>query len=119
MMEIDRYSHFVGEYSSRDQYLLKFVVSNVLQEVAHNEGIFVWNEWVEPQQMAVMFYLNDSQEQDENTVYDFMKKLQDWILANLEFTVSVGIGPETQTLGDIPQSYADAKNICLTSPSLD
>jgi two-component system response regulator YesN len=109
MMEIDRYSHFISDYSSSDQYLLKFVVSNVLQEVAQNEGIFAWNEWVEPQQMAVLFYLNDRQEQDENTVYDFMKKLQDWILANLEFTVSVGIGPETHTLGHIPQSYAEAK----------
>lgn len=109
MMEIDRYSHFVGDYSSRDQYLLKFVVSNVLQEVTQNEGIFVWNEWVEPQQMAVVFYLNDSQEPDGQIVYDFMKKLQGWILANLEFTVSVGIGSETRTLGNIPQCYAEAK----------
>lgn len=109
LMEIDRYSQFIGDYSSRDQYLLKFVVSNVLQEVAQNEGIFVWNEWVEPQQMAVVFYLNDSREPDGHTVYDFMKKLQDWIRENLEFTVSVGIGSETQTLGNIPQCYAEAK----------
>lgn len=109
MMEIDRYSHFISDYSSRDQYLLKFVVSNVLQEVAQNEGIFVWNEWVEPQQMAVVFYLNESQEPDGHTVYDFMKKLQNWILENLEFTVSVGIGSETRTLGNIPQCYAEAK----------
>ncbi|MEK3914566.1 helix-turn-helix domain-containing protein [Paenibacillus sp. FSL H7-0331] len=109
IVEIDRFSQFTKTYNTRDQYLLKFVLSNVLQEIAHNDQLFVWNEWFEPQQMAVVLYLNSDQEQNQGAVCEVMKKVQAWTLSNLGFTVSVGIGSEIQYPGEITESYSVAK----------
>ncbi|SFK97607.1 AraC-type DNA-binding protein [Paenibacillus sp. 1_12] len=109
IVEIDRFSHFTNTYNNSDQYLLKFVLSNVLQEIAHNDQLFVWNEWFDPQQMAVIFYLNMDQELNQAAVCEVMKKVQAWTVSNLGFTVSVGIGSEIQHPGDITESYTVAK----------
>ncbi|MCR8631633.1 AraC family transcriptional regulator [Paenibacillus radicis (ex Xue et al. 2023)] len=116
VMEIDRFTHFTGIYNSRDQYLLKFVLSNVLQEMAQNDNMVVWNEWFEPQQMAVVFYLNTNPFTNQAVVTGAMKKLQDWILNNLDFTVSVGIGSEVYSPMDVAQSYSEAKEYVSYKP---
>ncbi|MDF2963348.1 MAG: AraC family transcriptional regulator [Paenibacillus sp.] len=116
VMEIDRFAHFSQTYSSRDQYLLKFVLSNVLQEIAQNDNMYVWNEWFEPQQMAVVFYLKEDRDTSHTMVTGAMKKLQDWILCNLDFTVSVGMGSEAQYPTDVVQSYAEAKEYVSYKP---
>jgi two-component system response regulator YesN len=111
VMEIDRVTHFVRHYSTRDQYLLKFVVSNVLQEIAQTNRIILWNEWLEPHQMAVVFFIHDQENQDylHNKVHEAMDQLQAWVRANLEFTVSVGVGTGTTTHEGIARSYEEAK----------
>lgn len=116
VMEIDRFSHFIQTYSPRDQYLLKFVLSNVLQEMAQNDDMVVWTEWLEPQQMAVVFYLNTTSEVNYSLVSGAMKKLQDWISNNLDFTVSVGIGSEVRYPADVVQSYSEAKEYVSYKP---
>lgn len=116
VMELDRYPQFTHAYSLRDQYLLKFVVSQVLQEIAQGEGLFVWNEWVEPHRIAAVFYLNGREEPGGQAVYDVMNKLKEWIHANLEFTVSAGIGPEVRTPVSMPLCYAEAREYLSYKP---
>jgi two-component system response regulator YesN len=116
ILEIDRFSHFTKSYNARDQYLLKFVLSNVLQEIAHNDQIFAWNEWFDPQQMAVILYLNKDQDMNQAAVCEVMKKVQAWTVTNLGFTVSVGIGSEIQYPGEVPQSYSEAKEYVSYKP---
>ncbi|TDF98937.1 helix-turn-helix domain-containing protein [Paenibacillus piri] len=114
VIEIDRFANFTGTYNSRDQYLLKFVLGNVLQETAQNDNLFAWSEWFEPQQMAVVFYLNAGH--DANHITGVLKKLQDWVKSNLDFTVSAGIGPEAHYPGDVVQSYSEAKEYVSYKP---
>ncbi|AEI40807.1 helix-turn-helix domain-containing protein [Paenibacillus mucilaginosus] len=107
VVEIDRYSHFTAAYNASDRYLLTFVLSNVLQEIAQGEGLYVWNEWLEPQQMTIIFYQENGAGQER--VRDAMSKLQAWTADNLGFTVSAGIGSEAPDPEEAPQSYAEAK----------
>jgi two-component system response regulator YesN len=116
VLEIDRFAQFVRTYNSRDQYLLKFVLSNVLQETAQDDQITVWNEWLEPQQMAIIFYLDEDTAAEKAKVDKVMKTLQDWVLNNLDFTISAAIGSEAQYPEDVVQSYAEAKEYVSFKP---
>ncbi|NHN32203.1 helix-turn-helix domain-containing protein [Paenibacillus agricola] len=116
IMEIDRFSHFIKTYNSADQYLLKFVLSNVLQEIAWNDQLLVSNEWFDPQQMAIIFYLNKDRDINQAAVCEIMKKVQEWTLTNLGFTVSVGVGSEIQCASDVYQSYSEAKEYVSYKP---
>ncbi|NOU94794.1 helix-turn-helix domain-containing protein [Paenibacillus sp. LMG 31456] len=116
VIEIDRFTHFTEIYNSRDQYLLKFVLSNALQEMAQNDNMIIWNEWFEPQQMAVVVYLNSDSNTNQALAIGAMKKLQDWILNNLNFTVSIGIGSEVHFPLDVAQSYSEAKEYVSYKP---
>jgi two-component system response regulator YesN len=116
VMEIDRFAHFTQTYNSKDQYLLKFVLSNVLQEIAHNDQLGVWNEWFEPQQMVVIFYLDKEREVNLTAVREVMKKVQEWALTNLDFTISAGIGSEIQYPSQVAQPYSEAKEYVSYKP---
>lgn len=113
VLEIDHFPRFSESYNYRDQCLFKFVVSNVLQEIAQQEDIFIWNEWLEPQQMAVVLYFNQDTLMNENAAVSLMKRLQEWVCSNLEFTVSVGIGSDSSLISEVPGSYKEAKE-CLS-----
>lgn len=116
VMEFDRYTRFTGRYNPRDQYLLKFVVGNVLQEIAQSEGIVLWQEWLEPQRMAVVFFMNEHDGDEGDKVQGAMRRLQAWVAANLEFTVSVGIGPDAAAYDGVAQSYKEAKRHLGSKP---
>ncbi|UQZ82242.1 Transcriptional activator NphR [Paenibacillus konkukensis] len=115
VMEIDRHSQFANGYSPKDQYLLKFAVSQVLQEIASDHLLVLWNEWLEPHQMAVVFYL-DHQESARSQAIEAMRRLQAWVSDNLEFTVSVGIGSDTSFYADLPGSYEEAREQLCHKP---
>ncbi|WP_248926199.1 helix-turn-helix domain-containing protein [Paenibacillus hamazuiensis] len=116
VLEIDRFARFSETYNDRDRYLFKYVVSNVLQEIAQESGMFIWNEWLEPQQMAVVLFLNCEPVSNEEGSCGMMKKLQSWVGANLEFTVSVGVGPYSRGMVEVPDSYKMAKEALSCKP---
>lgn len=53
-LEIDRISDFTEGYSTRDQVLLKFVLSNVFKETAEQYGIGIWSEWISVDKMSIL-----------------------------------------------------------------
>ncbi|ULL15344.1 AraC family transcriptional regulator [Paenibacillus sp. H1-7] len=116
VMEIDRHSDFTAAYNPRDQYLLKFAVSQVLQEIAESMRVTLWNEWLEPHQMAAVFYMSDSDENERERAMDCMRQLQTWIDVNLEFTVSIGTGTETPFYSEANRSYDEARERLLHKP---
>ncbi|WP_028552863.1 helix-turn-helix transcriptional regulator [Paenibacillus sp. UNC451MF] len=116
VMEIDRYLAFTGSYSPSDQYLLKFTVSHVLQEIAQSGNVVLWNEWLEPHQMAIVFYWKDQEGTHRDQAVESMKQLQDWISTNLEFSVSVGLGTEITDYTEATRSYEEARERLSLKP---
>ena len=117
VMEFDRYPQFIARYSRRDQYLLKFVVGKVLLEIAQSEQIALWQEWLEPHRMAVVFFIREPEAEELHRTREAMKRLQAWVADNLEFTVSVGMGPDTAYYEGVASSYKEAKQLLGGKPA--
>lgn len=105
-LEIDRISDFTESYSTRDQVLLKFVLSNVLKETAEQYGIGIWSEWISPDQLTILFGAEgELSMSDISTICEGMRA---WVEANLAFTVTIGVGEKTERSEDIGESYERA-----------
>ncbi|PZE22833.1 AraC family transcriptional regulator [Paenibacillus xerothermodurans] len=116
VLEIDRFADFTKAYNSRDQYLIKFVLGNVLQEITQNDGLVTWSEWTEPQRMAVIFYVQPNVELGEEQLLAVMQKMRDWTANNLEITVSAGIGAEVPFPCEAAHSFAEAGQFLSYKP---
>ncbi|MDF2959593.1 MAG: hypothetical protein K0S39_1328, partial [Paenibacillus sp.] len=46
ILEIDKFVGFCSNYSEKDQYLLKFVIHSIINEIAENMSIPIWSEWI-------------------------------------------------------------------------
>lgn len=115
VIELDRYASFTGQYSERDQYLFKYAIGSVLKEIADKETLSVWNEWIEPNQMGVLFIWNDFPH-EERAVHT-IRRLQEWMAEHLNFTVSAALGFPVAEIGELHRSYDEAKGNILFKPA--
>lgn len=107
-VEIDRYSAFTESYKPGDQHLLKYILESALREMAHERGMPQCSVWTEPQQVAFILFLAECHQPYAETLYEMCDEYRRWIHANLQLTVSVGIGGVTDGIGKIAQSYRNA-----------
>src|SRR5690606_7992503 len=91
-IEIDKYTDFCETYTHKDQYLLKFVINSVLEEIVSQNSMRVWREWVANHQLGVLCLLSENPESHEIELFEYCAKIKDWIEKNLNFTVTMGIG---------------------------
>ncbi|MFD0693786.1 helix-turn-helix domain-containing protein [Paenibacillus sp. GCM10027628] len=104
VVEIDQYSEFKKKYSHSDQNLLKFGMTNVLQEFAAMEGAGIWCEWISGQRLAVLFIFNGTDAHLESC-YTLLDKFRTWIMVNLKQSVTVGLGGATNDVSHIHQIF--------------
>lgn len=105
VMVIDRYVDFYVQYNERDQNLLKFVLSNVIQENAQNLGMSVWVEWTSSQQLTGLFQVVGDEEQRNNRVLRACEGFMQWVKHNLKVTVTIGIGKPFTDVAQISNAY--------------
>jgi two-component system response regulator YesN len=119
LVEIDRMTDFSHNYTYRDQYLLKFVITNVLDELAAEQELKVWSEWLSADTLGVMF---GSESQFEEAHYAQImtigEKLRQWAETNLKFTLTIGIGTTLEQLPGIRKSYQQAKEALQVKTSI-
>ncbi|MFD2117213.1 helix-turn-helix domain-containing protein [Paenibacillus yanchengensis] len=108
MLEIDKYSSFSSAYNKQDQYLLKFVLSNVMNEMAQKYNICTWTEWISISKMGILFSFEEQSEEVFDQVLDVMEQSMHWFQKNIDFTVTVALGGATSQLEDISELYDDA-----------
>ncbi|WP_214627479.1 AraC family transcriptional regulator [Paenibacillus agaridevorans] len=116
IVEIDQYSRFIKEYKN-DHHLLKFVLSNVAREVAESKGFSVWSEWIDQSRMVILYFLAGN-EGEESALKDNCELLRDWVAQNLDFTITIGIGPLAQHIEQIQSSFRKAAVIVGYKSSL-
>lgn len=61
LYEMDKFTDFKMSYNQKDQYLLKFILCSVIAEVAQNNGVIVWHEWMEHHIVGVLYQYQDEQ----------------------------------------------------------
>ena len=109
VVEIDGYIDFDTTYSVHDQYLLKYAVKKVLEEVCQSKNVPCWMEWMESNRMVVLLQGEvPGAENEELFIYELCEIVRKWVQEHLGFTISLGIGPRAASAGDIPYSYQEA-----------
>lgn len=106
VIEIDRFHEFVQHYSMRDQFLLKFVLQNVLSEISANHGVHVWSDWKTGSHLAALFFVNGSAAGMD--IHTLCREVHEWVNAHLQYTVTIGVGGEVRVHTDIHHSYEEA-----------
>ncbi|WP_020620353.1 helix-turn-helix domain-containing protein [Paenibacillus daejeonensis] len=106
---IDRYDEFCSVYPVRDQYLLKYVMSNVAQEVAKTYEVPMVVEWLDSGRMTLLFKLKEQDHPAEKMVASICETLREWIKNNLDYAVSIGIGASASTITDVARSFKEAE----------
>jgi two-component system response regulator YesN len=109
VIELDNYAEFSKSSNQKDQYLQKFIVHNVFEDIAQSNGAQTWSEWTNLNQLTSIIYLNETNEPYQETVMHISKRMQEWIGEHLQFTVSIGVGAEIDNNNDIHFSYETAK----------
>ncbi|RAV16118.1 helix-turn-helix domain-containing protein [Paenibacillus contaminans] len=104
LVEIDHYAKFAATYNKRDQYLLKYAVECVFREVSQKHDMQIWAEWLQGNQMAVLFRCKKLDSKAEV----ISQEISDWVRENLDFTITIGVGMPVQEIEDIADSYESA-----------
>ncbi|MBD2848082.1 helix-turn-helix transcriptional regulator [Paenibacillus sp. IB182496] len=86
--EIDKYKALQTRYPDKDQYLLKFAMVNVLEELTGRYGARQWNDWLSPSQLGVLIEAESGGEPE----LELMERLREWVDDNLHLTITVSVG---------------------------
>lgn len=109
MVEIDQYTAFVQRYSSRDQYLLKYVISSVVQELAQEAGVRVMTEWLAPERLGILYLSAPAALEAEGAYAAVARKAVDWVRINLSHTITVGLSGVSCFIEDVARLRGDAE----------
>ena len=106
LLKIDRYFQLKQEIQPADQNLLRFIVSNIAQELLlrhfKNESAAL-----EEDELVILGLLNDKSLPDE--IYLTLTEIQDSIRNHFNFTVSIYIGNIVNSMNEIAVSYRSLK----------
>jgi AraC-like DNA-binding protein len=107
IIEIDKYSNFTSTYNNKDQYLIKFIIDNVVKELNQNAGILICPEWIERHRLCVVCQLpNETAAGDP--FREIMRKTVDWIHKNVAITITCGLGTKVSGIHRVSSSYEEA-----------
>ncbi len=106
VIEIDRYIEFCDVYTKRDQSLLKYLLGNVLAEIAQHQDYLLFGEWLQAHKWCAFLQLKDEQTGDD--VAMIAQQAVGWIQSNLDFNVTIGLGNTVGSVEEICLSYEQA-----------
>ncbi|NQX68341.1 AraC family transcriptional regulator [Paenibacillus alba] len=107
ILEIDKYSNFTSAYTNKDQYLIKFIIDNVVQEISQNTGILICLEWIEKHRLCVVCQLPNELASGD-PLHGIMRKTVDWVHTNVAITITCGLGTKASGLQQVSISYEEA-----------
>ncbi|GIP32246.1 helix-turn-helix domain-containing protein [Paenibacillus sp. J2TS4] len=108
VIEIDRYSDFCRKYNSRDQNLMKFALSSVVQESAGTRYGPIWTLWSSGNQLSGMLHVPEGERDDGAYSVSLLESIRDWVDHNLSLTVTIGIGEAVDHPTGLKNSYREA-----------
>ncbi|MBP1990514.1 AraC family transcriptional regulator [Paenibacillus eucommiae] len=108
VLEMDYYADFCQAYTQGDQHLLKFAITSVVKEMAQNQLIQAWSEWIGHDRVGILFFQQDDDDKFRLSVSHYCEHVRSWIADHLKLTVAFGIGGEVMQLSDIPQTLGEA-----------
>ncbi len=104
IVEIDDFREFQAKYTTQDQNLLRFALTNILQELFDRHRYAIWPEWIEVNRLSVLLMGHSPHREDQ----EVWEKFRTWVAFYLKFSVTIGIGSKADSWREIPASYAHA-----------
>lgn len=108
VVRLNRYDDFQAENTLNEQNVLKFALGNVLQELAHNEGLQGFGEWTGPDRITFVFAVSDADAPMPDRLRHTAFVARKWVGEHLRFLLSIGIGSIVDDWSRIGQSHRDA-----------
>lgn len=105
IIEIDKYTGFISTYHNKDQYLIKFIIDNVIQELAKTENVSLCPEWMEKHRLCIVCQLPVGESEQLRAI---LRKTVEWVSQNLDITVTGGLGTKVEGIPAISVSYEEA-----------
>ncbi|NOU86540.1 helix-turn-helix domain-containing protein [Paenibacillus sp. LMG 31460] len=120
VLEINKYSKFASLYSDHDQNLLKFVLSNVVKEIASGLNVTIWTEWTSKDQLTLLHLVQkvSPESKPEQMASDIANDLMQWVKTNLDFNITMGIGSGVDRIELVHYAYVEALEALQYKPSL-
>lgn len=120
VLEINKYSKFASLYSDHDQNLLKFVLSNVVKEIAIGRKVTIWTEWTSKDQLTLLHLVQkvSPESKPEQIASDIANDLMQWVKTNLDFNITMGIGSGVDRIELVHYAYVEALEALQYKPSL-
>lgn len=106
LVELDRFAEFDRTYARRDQFLLRYVIQTVVQELVSAGSMEVWTEWTSGSRMCVLLF--DREPDAAANGAALLRRLVDWVGQNMDVTVTVGLGSVQNELRLMRRSYRNA-----------
>ncbi|MGM0879519.1 MAG: helix-turn-helix domain-containing protein [Bacillota bacterium] len=108
VVEIGHYGDFRSGYSVHDQNTLKFALTNVLQELARDDGMHGWAEWIGESRMGIIVCIRGEDQSAKERIRLFADKGRIWVSEHLRMSLQFGVGPVKQGWNRIELSYKAA-----------
>lgn len=108
VVEIGHYGDFRSGYSVHDQNTLKFALTNVLQELARDDGMHGWAEWIGESRMGIIVCIRGEDQSAKERIRLFADKGRTWVSEHLRMSLQFGVGPVKQGWNRIELSYKAA-----------
>ncbi|CAH1202278.1 HTH-type transcriptional activator RhaR [Paenibacillus allorhizoplanae] len=113
IIEIDKYSEFISQYSHADQGLFKYILTKVVDETAKADSLRIWQEWVTNHRLCVIYFGNDEELQHQlgSRILTQSEQIREWLQNNLKLTVTLGIGEAVTEASAVSVSYDTALKV--------
>jgi two-component system response regulator YesN len=120
VLEINKYSKFTSHYSEHDQNLLKFVLCNVVKEIAIGRNVTIWTEWTSKDQLTLLYLVQNvsMESKPEEIATDIANDMMQWVKTYLDFNITMGIGSGVDRIELVHYAYVEALEALQYKPSL-
>lgn len=118
LVDIGQYGEFRSGFSVRDQNTFKFALTNVLQELARDDGMYGWAEWIGESRLGIILGISKDKGSAKDRIRVFADKGHAWVSEHMRITLLFGVGPVQQSWDKIGVSYKAAADALLHKLSL-
>lgn len=107
--EIKDYDAFREKGNVQEHNTLKLALTNVFQELAQQEGLQGWSEWISVRRAGIIIYgTNEEERQWNRRLFALAASSREWVEHNLHLTMTFGTGVTVHDMPQVRDSYESA-----------
>lgn len=107
--EMNHYDDFRRKYPAKEQNMLKLTLMNLFQELAVEEGLQGWAEWISGNRIGLIIGSGTGERVDKPALRKLAERYLRWVSDHLGLSLAIGVGPVVEGLEAITVSCAAAE----------